>query len=137
MTRAGRTARPRRISGLATRDPPTYRSTVRDRPLLIGILVAALVALAALSRLDEVRSSGFEWTPGIITVIVLILAVTGHGLAWGIAFALAAIAVGLEAVLTVAEPWEPARLAVTAVGAVVVLALWALKPEDEEAPTTA
>jgi hypothetical protein len=49
---------------------------VRDRSLLIAILVAALVALAALSGLDEVRSSGFEWTPGIITVIVLLLAVT-------------------------------------------------------------
>jgi membrane-bound ClpP family serine protease len=109
---------------------------VEGRPILIGILVAALVALAALGRLDEVRSSGFEWTPGIITVIVLILAVTGHGLAWGIAFALAAIGVGFEAVLTVAEPWEPARLAVTAVGGAVVLALWALKPPDEATPPT-
>jgi len=45
--------------------------------------------------------------------------------------ALAAIGVGLEAVLPVVEPWEPARLAVTAVGAVVLLALWALKPPDE------
>jgi hypothetical protein len=106
---------------------------VRDRTLLIGILVAALVALAALSGLDEVRSSGFEWTPGIVTVIVLLLAVTGHPFAWGIAFALAAIGVGLEAVFTVVEPWEPARLAVTAVGAIVVLSLWSLKPADEDA----
>jgi hypothetical protein len=68
-----------------------------DRPILIGILVAALVALTALSSLEEVRSSGFEWTPGLITVVVLLLAVTGHRFAWGVAFALGAISVLLEA----------------------------------------
>jgi hypothetical protein len=108
---------------------------MRVRPLLISILVAALVALATLSRVREVHRSGFEWTPGLLTVIVLILAVTGHRFAWGLAFALAAIGVGLQAAYALSDLGEPARLAVAAVGVVVVLALWGLKPDDEELPS--
>lgn len=107
---------------------------VKGRVLLISILVAALVALAALSQVREVRQGGFEWTPGIITVIVLILAVTGHPFAWGIAFALAAIGTGLQIALALSDLGEPSRLAVAAIGAVVVLALWGVRPDDEPAP---
>jgi hypothetical protein len=107
---------------------------MRTRTLLLSILVAALVALATLSRLREVHRSGFERTPGIITAVVLILAVTGHPFAWGLAFALAALGTGFQTAYALSDLDEPARLAVAAVGLVVVLALWGLRPQEEPAP---
>lgn len=107
---------------------------LRGRSLLNSILVASLVALASLSRLQEVRRSGFEWTPGIVTLIVLVLAMTGHRVAWAIAFVLATIGAGFQLAYALSDVGEQARLAVAAVGAVVVLALWGLRPQDEPAP---
>jgi hypothetical protein len=99
--------------------------------LLLSMLVAALVALASLSQLRDVHRSGFEWSPGIVTLIVLILAVTGHRLAWGIAFALAAIGTAFQLVWALSDLGEPARSAVAAVGVIICLALWGLNPDDE------
>ena len=107
---------------------------VKGRVLLISILVAALVALAALSQLREVRQAGFEWTPGIITVIVLILAVTGHPFAWAVSFVFASLGTFVQLGLALNNLDEPSRLAITGLGVIVLLALWGLKPEDEPAP---
>jgi hypothetical protein len=108
---------------------------VKVRGLLIAILVAAVVALVSLSQLREVERSGFEWTPGIVTVIVLLLAVTGHRFAWGLAFALSAIAAGFQLVYALSDLGAHSRMAVASVEAVVVLTLWLLRPEDEPAPS--
>ncbi len=107
---------------------------VSRRGLLIAVLVAALVALATMSRLEEVHRSGFEWTPGLITVIVVILAITGRPLAWGISFGLGAVGACIQTVYALGDLGEPARLAVAAVAAIVVLALWGLKPAEAASP---
>jgi hypothetical protein len=111
---------------------PGYGVVVRIRPVLIAILVASIVALATMAQLREVQRSGFEWTPGLITVIVLILAVSGRPLAWGIAFGLAAVGTAVEAAWALGNLDEAARLAVTSVGLITCLALWGLRPEEAD-----
>ncbi len=105
---------------------------MRTRGLFIGILVAAVGALAALARLREVERSGFEWTPGLITVLVLFLAITGRRGAWAVAFVFAGVNTLLGWVAAISD-LEPSRLAVAAVGTIGALALWGLRPEDDPA----
>jgi hypothetical protein len=103
---------------------------MRQRWVLIAILAAAVVAVTTLTRFPAVQRSGFEWTPGILTVIVLVLAANGRPLAWGIAMGIGGLMTAFEAVLAIRDLQDPVPLALTSVGVIACLALWGLKPEE-------
>lgn len=107
-----------------------YRPVVGDRRILIPILVAALVALFSLAQLREVQRAGFEWTPGFITLLVLVAAIAGNRPAWALAFVVAGIGVTLGWVVALSRLDEPAHAAVAAVGTVVLISLWGLRPDE-------
>ena len=55
---------------------------MRSRWLLIAILVVAVVSLGALSQIDAVVDVAGEWTPSIVALFLLLLALLGSRLAW-------------------------------------------------------
>jgi hypothetical protein len=102
---------------------------VATRWLLISILVAALVSMSALSRVDDVADLAGRWTPSIIGLLLLLLALVGSRIAWAVSFVIAAFAAGLQIVAALTALDVPERTAVAGVSLVFVLALWGLRPE--------
>jgi hypothetical protein len=109
---------------------------MRQRWLLVGILVATCVASWTITRIPRVTSqTGLSINgPGIVGLVILALAISGNRLAWAVCFVAAVFLAGIAAFLLLEEPADPSRWAIVGIEATVVLALWGLKPED--APDT-
>jgi hypothetical protein len=101
------------------------------RANLVSILIAGFVALFFLSRLDEVQRAGFEWTPGVLAIVVILAGIAQNRLAWATSFVVAVVASGFGWAIASTRLDEPAHATIAAVGTVIALALWGLKPVDE------
>ena len=108
---------------------------MRQRWILIAILVAAVASFSALAAVPDIGArAGIDWTPSLFGFVLLLLAATGVRLAWGISFVGSVILAGWLLTSALVNAEVPERWAFAGVAAVVALDLWALRPVEPLPP---
>jgi len=104
---------------------------MRQRWLLIAILAAAEVAAWSITRIPSVvERSGIQIRgPGIVGLVILVLALSGNRFAWALCFVGVVFIVAITLVMLIRDP-DPANWALTGLQVAVALTLWGLKPEE-------